>query len=111
MNDAFENPFADYGKIVRGDRFIGRKKMIGVIENRIIQPVDPGNMAIIGMHCIGKSSLAYKAIMEQKERLIAKKILPVWMGLSSYDQPANWILRGNFGRDSCTQASARTRHP
>ena len=91
MNDAFENPFADYGKIVRGARFIGRKKMIGVIENRIIQPVDPGNMAIIGMHRIGKSSLAYKTIMEQKERLIAKKILPVWMGLSSYDQPANFF--------------------
>ena len=36
MNDAFENPFADYGKIVRGDRFIGRKKMIGVIESRIM---------------------------------------------------------------------------
>ena len=91
MNDAFENPFADYGKIVRGDRFIGRKKMIGVIENRIIQPMNPGNMAIIGMHRIGKSSLAYKTIIEQKEKLIAKKVLPVWMGLSSYDQPANFF--------------------
>lgn len=91
MNDAFENPFVDYGKIVRGDRFIGRKKMIGVIENRIIRPVDPGNMAIIGMHRIGKSSLAYKTIMEQKERLIAKGVLPIWMGLSSYDQPANFF--------------------
>ena len=91
MNDAFENPFADYGKIVRGDRFIGRKKMIGVIENRIIQPMNPGNMAIIGMHRIGKSSLAYKTIIEQKEKLIAEKVLPVWMGLSSYDQPANFF--------------------
>ena len=86
-----ENPFADYGKIVRGDRFIGRKKMIGVIENRIIRPVDPGNLAIIGMHRIGKSSLAYKTIVEQKERLIAKRVLPIWMGLSSYDQPANFF--------------------
>ena len=91
MNDEFENPFADYGKIVRGARFVGRKRIIGVIENRIIQPVDPGNMAIIGMHRIGKSSLAYKTIMEQKERLITKKVIPVWMGLSSYDQPANFF--------------------
>lgn len=91
MNDAFENPFADYGKIVRGDRFIGRKKMIGVIESRIMQPTNPGNLAIRGVHRIGKSSLAYKTIMEQKERFIAKKVLPVWMGLSSYDQPANFF--------------------
>ena len=25
MNGAFENPFADYGKIARGARFVGRK--------------------------------------------------------------------------------------
>lgn len=91
MNDAFENPFADYGKIVRGDRFIGRKKMIGVIESRIMQPKNPGNLAIRGVHRIGKSSLAYKTIMEQKDRFIAKKVLPVWMGLSSYDQPTNFF--------------------
>ena len=91
MNDAFENPFADYGKIVRGDRFIGRKKMIGVIESRIMQPKNPGNLAIRGVHRIGKSSLAYKTIIEQKDRFIAKKVLPVWMGLSSYDQPTNFF--------------------
>ena len=82
----FENPFSDYGKIVRGERFIGRRQIISVVESRIIQPINPGNLAIVGVHRIGKSSLAYKAIIEQKTKLIDKGILPIWIGLSSYDQ-------------------------
>ena len=91
MNSAFENPFADYGKIVRGERFIGRKEIIRVIESRIIQPTDPGNLAITGIHRIGKSSLAYKTIIEQKDRLNQKGVLPIWIGLSSYDQSLNFF--------------------
>lgn len=86
MNHEIENPYADYGKIVHGERFIGRKNIISVIESRIIQPTNPGNLAIIGVHRIGKSSLAYKTIIEQKDRLIANKVLPIWIGLSSYAQ-------------------------
>ncbi len=82
----FENPFSDYGKIVRGERFIGRGQIRGVVESRIIQPTNPGNLAIVGVHRIGKSSLAYKTIVEQRDKLIGKGILPIWRGLSSYDQ-------------------------
>ena len=31
MNPEFENPFADYGGIVRGDRFIGRSDSLRVV--------------------------------------------------------------------------------
>ena len=87
----FENPFSDYGKIVRGERFIGRNQIIGVIESRIIQPTNPGNLAITGVHRIGKSSLAYKAIVEQQDKLISKGIFPIWIGLSSYDQSLDFF--------------------
>ena len=87
----FENPFSDYGKIVRGERFIGRKQIINAIESRIIQPVNPGNLVIIGVHRIGKSSLAYKTIVEQRDKLINKKILPIWKGLSSYDDSLDFF--------------------
>ena len=90
MNE-IENPFADYGKIVRGERFIGRKEITSVIESRIIRPKAPGNLAIIGVHRIGKSSLAYKTIIEQKNELIGKGILPIWIGLSSYDQSLDFF--------------------
>ena len=79
------NPFADYGRIIHGDRFIGRKIIVNNIENRIIHPNNPGNLAIIGMHRIGKSSLAHKAIIERKDNLTEKGILPIWMGVASYD--------------------------
>lgn len=87
----FENPFSDYGKIVRGERFIGRGQIISVIESRITQPTNPGNLAIVGVHRIGKSSLVYKTIVEQRDKLTGKGILPIWRGLSSYDQSSEFF--------------------
>ena len=86
MNTDFENPFADYGNIVRGERFIGRKENLRVIESRIVRPKESGNLAIIGEPRIGKSSLVYKAIVEQKDNLIAKNLLPIWINLATYDK-------------------------
>lgn len=82
----FENPFADYGNIVSGERFIGRHDDLRVVENRVIRPREPGNLAIIGDYRVGKSSLVYKAILEQKSVLIGKKLLPIWINLATYDQ-------------------------
>ena len=88
----FENPFSDYGKMVRDERFIGRRQIMGNVENRTIQPTNPGNLAIVGVHRIGKSSLAYKTIIEQKTKLIDKGILPIWIGLSSYEQAKDFFF-------------------
>jgi hypothetical protein len=82
----FENPFSDYGNIVRGERFIGRRNDLRVIDSRIIRPREPGNLAIIGEPRIGKSSLVYKAVIEARDDLIAKRLLPIWINLATYDQ-------------------------
>lgn len=82
MNLHLENPFADYGAIVRGKRFIGRRSDLHVIDNRVIRPSEGGNLAIIGEPRIGKSSLAYQAIMERKDELLDSKILPIWINLA-----------------------------
>jgi len=87
MNLDFENPFADYGNIVTGDRFIGRKDSLQVIANRVTRPQEPGNLAIIGDPRIGKSSLVYKAVIECKSLLTDKRLLPIWINLATYDQP------------------------
>lgn len=86
MNQSFENPFADYGTIVHGERFIGRKKDLQVIESRVIRPREPGNLAIIGDSRIGKSSLVYRAVIDRRGELIAKRLLPIWLNLSNYDR-------------------------
>ena len=95
------NPFANYGRIVHGNRFIGRKTILNNIENRIIHPDSPGNLAIIGMHRIGKSSLAHKAIIEQKENLTKKGVLPIWMGVASYDLSFRFLPRA--GKKMCSR--------
>lgn len=86
MDEDFKNPFAGYGVIVNGDRFIGRKDDLGVVENRIIRPKESGNLAIIGEPKIGKSSLIYKSIMDRKYELITKRILPIWINFGTYEQ-------------------------
>lgn len=86
MDPDFENPFADYGNIVYGDRFIGRKDDSRVIENRSIRPKGSGNLAIVGLRHVGKSSLIYKTIMERKGELATQNILPIWINLGTYKQ-------------------------
>ena len=78
-----KNPFADYGGIVTGNRFIGRKIEIEKIQNRLLG-VNYGNVAIIGLPRIGKSSLAWNAIIEDKANLIKKKIIPIWISFGEY---------------------------
>lgn len=91
VNLDFDNPFADYGGIVFGDRFIGRKNDLRVIENRVIRPKEAGNLAIIGEPRIGKSSLVYQGIMQRKDELANQKILPIWINLATYDQPSTFF--------------------
>ena len=85
MYTDYQNPFSDYGTIISKDRFIGRQDSLKVIESRVIRPREPGNLAIIGEPRIGKSSLVYKAIIERREELIAKKYLPIWINLATFD--------------------------
>jgi len=53
----FVNPFSDFGNIVYGERFINRRDSIRAVENRVIRPREPGNLAIIGDYRIGNLSL------------------------------------------------------
>jgi AAA+ ATPase superfamily predicted ATPase len=82
------NPFSDYGRIVEGKRFVGRKDALRIIESRIISSSNPGNLAIIGEPRVGKSSVAHHYLMEQKKELLKKRFLPIWINLANYDRPA-----------------------
>ena len=86
-----DNPFADYGNIVGGERFIGRTEGLKVLQNRVIRPQEPGNLAVIGEPRIGKSSLVYKATIERKDEIIARNMLPIWTNLGTYDRAAIFL--------------------
>lgn len=88
MTEIYENPFSDYGNIINGNRFIGRKDDLKVIERRTLYPKEGGNLAIIGEPRIGKSSLVWKAVMDKKDELIARRLLSIWLNLANFDTSA-----------------------
>ncbi|MCC5944338.1 MAG: ATP-binding protein [Bernardetiaceae bacterium] len=87
-----ENPFADYGKIVKGKRFVGRKKQIESIRNRVLGS-SFGNIAIQGLPRIGKSSLAWNAIMEDKVALERSGIIPIRINVGSIDNSDSFFIK------------------
>jgi AAA+ ATPase superfamily predicted ATPase len=78
-----KNPFSDYGGIVTGDRFVGRKPELNQIQKRLFGE-SFGNLAIIGLPRIGKSSLAWNSIIENKGSLLDRKVLPIWIPLGEF---------------------------
>ena len=64
--ESLNNPFADFGSIVFGQRFVGREKELNAIAQRVLGD-NYGNLAIMGLPRIGKSSLAWQGIMTKKE--------------------------------------------
>lgn len=78
------NPFSDFGSIVYGDRFVGRKRALKTLEQRVIGN-SYGNLAIMGLPRIGKSSLAWQGIMTREDRLLQEKTIPVFFQSAVYD--------------------------
>jgi len=56
------NPFDGYGALVTGSRFIERTDALQAIEQRVLASREPGNLSIIGLPRIGKTSLVYHAM-------------------------------------------------
>ncbi|WP_457618882.1 hypothetical protein [Lutibacter sp.] len=77
------NPFADYGNIVTKPHFVGRDKEISIIENRVLNS-NYGNIAIIGLPRIGKSSLAWNSLIEKKNSYKDNKIVFVWLNVGTF---------------------------
>jgi AAA+ ATPase superfamily predicted ATPase len=75
-----KNPFADYGRAIYGNRFIGRRQEIQAVKNRIFDE-RYGNLAIIGLPRIGKSSLAHQAIVEYQLEFPQLNILSIWLNM------------------------------
>lgn len=80
---SLSNPFADYGKIIHGDRFIGRIPEIRAIEQRVLGREKYGNLAIMGLPRVGKTSLAWQAIMEKKDNLLSMSTIPVFISVGN----------------------------
>jgi hypothetical protein len=87
-----ENPFADYGNIVEGTRFIGRKAAITTIHNRVLGK-NYGNIAIMGLPRIGKSSLAWNALMIKRKDFAKRNIIIERINVGSIKLASDFYLR------------------
>ena len=76
-----DNPFSNYGSIVSGRDFVGRAYEIQAVNRRLVNPVDPGNLAIIGDPRVGKSSLAYQALKANEAAAMKAKKCVCWLDL------------------------------
>lgn len=86
------NPFSGYGGIVFGERFIGREEALRQLNQRVLGD-NYGNLAIIGLPRIGKSSLAWQGIMEHRDELIDSKCIPIFMEVGSCSSPKEFFTR------------------
>lgn len=82
------NPFSAYDAPLTGSPFIGRKAALRVIEQRVLATQEPGNLSIVGLPRIGKTRLAYHAIFERESLPETRAMLPIWINLADYEQPA-----------------------
>lgn len=75
------NPFASAGTIVAGTAFVGRQEELRDIAERLFG-TEFGNVAIVGIPKIGKSSLMHNALAAKKEKLWNEhRFLVVWYTL------------------------------
>jgi hypothetical protein len=84
------NPFADNAGIVTGDRFVGRQSEINEIHARVLGKLY-GNLAIVGLPRIGKSSLVWNALIPLKEKLLQEKHILAYISISSGDSAINFF--------------------
>jgi hypothetical protein len=89
-----ENPFVSYGKIIQGNKFLGRQSYIKSIEDRLTKTIgqDKGNMALVGYPRIGKSSIAAQAILNIQKELESDKKIPIWINVGLYQSRNDFFI-------------------
>jgi AAA+ ATPase superfamily predicted ATPase len=85
-----QNPFADYGNVVQGKRFIGRKEAIQKIQERVLGDIF-GNLAVVGLPRIGKTSLVHHTLMPVKAALAQQQHYLVFITVSTLSYPNDFF--------------------
>lgn len=87
-----KNPFADCGLPVFGQRFVGRGEQLKLINQYVIGPNSGGNLAIIGLPSIGKSSLIRQFLHCHESKMISKRVLPLELTVATLPDSKEFFL-------------------
>ena len=74
MKEFNKNPFSHFGNIVEPNNFVGRKNELISLKNSILSK-HSGNVAIVGLSRIGKSSLLYNSFDTIKDDLLTDRTI------------------------------------
>lgn len=85
-----KNPFADKAGIVTDERFVGRHSELNEIHTRVLGELY-GNLAIVGLPRIGKSSLVWNALIPLKDKLLKENHIIAYISISSSDNAVNFF--------------------
>lgn len=78
-----QNPFGSVGAIVQGGAFVGRTNEIRDLKERLMGS-EYGNLAIVGIPKVGKSSLMHEALYSRSEQLWEeRRFIVVWYTLKT----------------------------
>ncbi|HEU0003822.1 MAG TPA: hypothetical protein VFQ36_23145 [Ktedonobacteraceae bacterium] len=81
------SPFDGFDAPCAVSPFIERGHALRVIEQRVLAVQEPGNLSIIGLPRVGKTSLVYHALFKRDSLPDTRQILPIWLNLAGYEQP------------------------
>lgn len=79
------NPYADFGGVVTGARFIGRERELRMIASRVFGSGSFGSLAIVGLPRVGKSSLIAEAIRRAEVDSLALRTVVVQLNVGEFD--------------------------
>ncbi|WP_220206956.1 Swt1 family HEPN domain-containing protein [Reticulibacter mediterranei] len=83
----FKNPFSGFTQIVTGPHFLGRRQDMIKIAGMLVSPEEDeplSNIAVVGIHRIGKSSLVKHVLKTYEVDLFVKRRVPVWINLKNH---------------------------
>lgn len=88
-----ENIFAERGLAVFGDKFIGRKELLKKIGQYVLGPNRSGNLALVGIPAIGKSSLVKQFLYLNEQAIIREEVLLIEINLGAIENIKHFHLK------------------
>lgn len=79
------NPYADFGGVVTGPRFVGREGELRMIASRVFGSRSFGSVAVVGLPRVGKSSLVAEAIERAEVDSSRLRTVVVQLNVGEFD--------------------------